>query len=397
MNLEALVRAAYSRGASDVHVEAARPIVARVRGDLERLADSPSPAETEAAARALVDEPHWIELSERRSHDFSRQLAGIRCRINVFHTSRGVAFALRLLADATPTIETLNLLPELRDMAAKERGLVLVSGSAGSGKSSTLAALIQEVSGTSRRHVITLENPIEYVFDSELALIRQREVGTHAPSFEQGFTDALREDPDVLMVGEMRHPDVMRWTLNFAQTGHLVFTAVDAADTIHALQRIAMAFPPEDRASVCAQIADSFIAVIAQRLVYRPDLPRPVPECEILTTTSAVRDLIRQGQFLKLESALTAGAKEGMYTWERYRAWLATRTHWHVPSPVEPAIVDEPREPMPESVSPTSPPPPPPQLSPAKRPISDPDVITIEPGPENLADLVSRLRPTTPR
>jgi len=144
MNLEALVRTARSRGASDLHVEAAQPIVARVHGDLERLADSPSPAETEAAARGLLGEPDWIELSERRSYDFSRQLAGVRCRISVFYTSRGVAFALRLLAGATPTIETLNLLPELRDTAGKEHGLVLVTGGTGSGKSSTLAALIQE-------------------------------------------------------------------------------------------------------------------------------------------------------------------------------------------------------------------------------------------------------------
>jgi twitching motility protein PilT len=366
-----------------------------VHGDLERLADSPSPAETEAAARGLLGEPDWIELSERRSYDFSRQLAGVRCRISVFYTSRGVAFALRLLAGATPTIETLNLLPELRDTAGKEHGLVLVTGGTGSGKSSTLAALIQEVNMTSRRHVITLEDPIEYALDSELAFIRQREVGTHTPSFEQGLTDALREDLDVLMVGEMRHPEVTQRTLHFAETGRLVFVAVHSAGTIDALQRIHMAFAPESRASVCAQLADSLIAVIAQRLVYRPDLQMRVPECEILRATSAVRDDIRQGQFLHLRSALTTGANEGMYTWERYQAWLASRTDWHVPPRIEPAIVDEPLELTPETVHRTSPPPPP--VSPAKRTTVDSEVITIEPGSENLADLVSRLRPIAPR
>ena len=388
MNLETLVRSAHAQGASDLHVEAGQPIVVRVRGDLHRLADAAPAVETDAAARTLLGDAHGMEFAERRSFDFSRPLAGVRCRINVFHTNHGVGFAIRLLADATPTIESLNLLPELRDAAAADHGLVVVSGATGSGKSSTLAALIQEVNVTSRRHVITLEDPIEYSLDSELAFIRQREVGTHTPSFQQGLMDALREDPDVLMVGEMRHPEVMRLTLNFAETGHLVFTTVHSANTIEALQRIAMAFPPESQSAVCAQLADSLVAVIAQRLVYRPDLRMRVPECEILTGSAAVRNVVRQGHFYKLESALTTGAKDGMYSWERYRQWMASRTRWHVPAArPEPPIVDAPV---------ASPPPPAPHAS-GKRAAAEPDIITIEPASEKLADLVSRLRPSALR
>src|SRR5262249_2779021 len=145
MNLEWLVRSARSQGASDLHVEAGQPVVIRVRGDLQRTGDAPSPAETEAAARSLLGERHWLEFSERASYAFSRTVGGVRCRITVFYTSRGVGFAVRLLAEATPTIETLNLLPDLREAVSREHGLVIVSGPTGSGKSSTLAALIQEV------------------------------------------------------------------------------------------------------------------------------------------------------------------------------------------------------------------------------------------------------------
>ena len=387
MNLEALARSARALGASDLHVEAGQPIVVRVRGDLVRHADAPSPAETRAAAEAMLGEAHWRELLERSSFDFSRPLGGVRCRINVLHTRAGVGFAIRLLAEATPTIETLNLLPELRETIAHEHGLILVSGPTGSGKSSTLAALVQEINLTSRRHIITLEDPIEYALHSQRAFIRQREVGSHTPSFQQALLDALREDPDVLMVGEMRHPEVMRLTLNFAETGHLVFATVHSANTIEALQRIAMAFPPESQSVVCAQLADSLIAVIAQRLVYRPDLKMRVPECEILTGSAAVRNLIRQGQFYKLESALTTGAREGMYTWERYQGWMASRTRWHVEPAVAVAEAAENRENrVPDAPAPTP-----------LHAVKDVDVITLEPAAERLADLVSRLRPTAVR
>jgi len=289
MNLDSLVRSARAQGASDLHIEAGQPIVVRVRGDLQRLADPLPAMETHRAAQELLGETAWPQLRERSSFDFSRPLGGVRCRINIFYTSHGLGFAIRLLAEATPTLDSLNLLPDLREAVAHEHGLVLVSGPTGSGKSSTLAALIHEVNVSTRRHIITLEDPIEYALHSQRSFIRQREVGTHTPSFQQGLLDALREDPDVLMVGEMRHPEVMRLTLNFAETGHLVFTTVHSANTIEALQRIAMAFPPESQSVVCAQIADSLIAVVAQRLVYRPDLKIRVPECEILTGSPAVR------------------------------------------------------------------------------------------------------------
>jgi len=388
MNLESLVRGARNRGASDLHVEAGLPVVERIRGELMRVGDPPSAADTRTMAQSVLDGEAWEQFVARRSADFSRTLAGVRCRINLLYTSHGMGLAVRLLARSIPTLETLNLNPELREFVAREHGLVLVSGPTGCGKSSTLAALIEAINTSEDRHVITLEDPIEYALRSKRAFIRQREIGTHTPSFEQGLLDALREDPDVLMVGEMRHPEVMRLTLNFAETGHLVFATVHSANTMEALQRVAMAFPPESQSVVCAQLADSLLAVIAQRLVYRPDLRIRVPECEILVGSPPVRNLVRQGHFYKLESALTTGAREGMYTFERYQSWMASRARWYVPGDAEAFEdgADTTAEMMHSSASAMPP------VAPALR--AD-NVINLEPAAEDIADFVSRLKPLT--
>jgi twitching motility protein PilT len=218
------------------------------------------------------------------------------------HTSRGVGFAIRLLASFQATIERLNLHPDLKKLVAPTTGLVLVSGATGSGKSSTLAALIQEVNLTESRHILTLESPIEHIFRPRRAYIRQREVGRDTPSFEQGLLDALREDPDVLMVGEMREPETMRLTLNAAETGHLVLATVHSGTCAEALQRIVLAFPSEIQNNVAAQLADSLVGVVCQRLP-PARLEYPPPECEILRSTSPVKTFIRNRDFFKTPRA----------------------------------------------------------------------------------------------
>jgi twitching motility protein PilT len=209
---------------------------------------------------------------------------------------------------------------------------VIISGPTGSGKSSTLAGLIQEINLTESRHVLTLESPIEHIFRARRAFIRQREVGRDTPSFAQGLLDALREDPDVLMVGEMREPETMRLTLNAAETGHLVFATVHSGSCAEALQRIVLAFPAEIQSNVAAQLADCLVAVVCQRLRFRPDLSIRVPECEILRSTSSVKTFIRNRDFFKLPQALETGAEHGMWSFDRYQTWMAKRTQWHIPS-----------------------------------------------------------------
>lgn len=159
----------------------------------------------------------------------------MRCRVNVFHTLDRIAVALRLLASVEPTVEQLNLHPDLKMLAQSPHGLVLVSGPRGSGKSSTLAALIREINANRERHIVTVEEPVEYLFRSRSSFVAQREVGRDTPSFEQALLDVLREDPDVVMVGEMRHPEVMRLTLNVAETGHLMYATVHSANCTEAL------------------------------------------------------------------------------------------------------------------------------------------------------------------
>ena len=340
MTLESLIAAAQEQGASDLHLEPGLPMALRVRGTLH-TAGEPVPAGTLLEfAHRLIGHDHWPHFLERRSHDMSRTIHGVRCRINILQTARGVGFAIRLLSAFQATIEKLNLLPDLRKLVAPHNGLIVVSGPTGCGKSTTLAALIQEINLTEARHIVTIESPIEYLFRPRLAYIRQREVGRDTPSFEQALLDALREDPDVLMVGEMREPETMRLTLQASETGHLVFATVHSATCTEALQRIVSAFPAEIQSAVRSQLADSLLAVVCQRLRYRPDLKIRVPECEILMSTMAVKAFIRQGDLFKIISAIETGAESGMWTFQRYQNWLENKKTWHFPDPEEKAEAD---------------------------------------------------------
>jgi twitching motility protein PilT len=331
MDLDALIQTAATNGASDLHLEAGLPAAIRIRGALRTIGEPLAPRALLDAARRLIGEDHWPHFLERRSWDFSRTIQGVRCRLNILQTSRGVGFAIRLLATFQATIDRLNLHPDFRKLTQHNNGLILVSGPTGSGKSSTLAALIQEINLTEARHIVTIESPIEYTFRPRRAYLRQREVGRDTPSFEQALIDSLREDPDVLMVGEMREPETMRLTLSASETGHLVMATVHSSTCAEALQRVVGAFPAEIQASVAAQLADCILAVVTQRLRFRPDLNIRVPECEIMVATHAVRSFIRNRDFFKIISAIETGADHGMWSFQRYRTWLEQRKNWVLP------------------------------------------------------------------
>src|SRR6266550_3157567 len=302
MDLESLVSLAQSNGASDLHLEAGLPAALRIRGAL-RTTGEPIPAKLlQELAHGVIGEEEWPRFLERRSIDLSKTMGGVRCRINILQTSRGIGFAIRLLATFQATVEKLNLHPDLKKLVAPRTGLILLSGPTGCGKSSTLAALIQEINLTDSRHIVTIESPIEYTFRPRRSFIRQREVGRDTPGFEQALLDALREDPDVIMVGEMREPQTMRLTLNASETGHLVLATVHSSSCAEALQRVASAFPAEIQASVCAQLADCLLGVISQRLVFRNDLNMRVPECEVLMATHAVKNFVRTREHFKIAS-----------------------------------------------------------------------------------------------
>jgi len=385
--IESLIATAAARGASDLHLEAGMLPVVRVAGELIELGEPMDGPLLLEAARELVGEADWEKFVARRSHDCSRLIHGVRCRLNILHSSRGVGFAIRLLSSFEATIANLNLHPEIRTFAELPHGLVLISGPTGCGKSTTLAALIQEINLRQARHIVTVENPIEYNLVPRRSFIRQREVGRDTPSFEQALLDSLREDPDVLMVGEMREPETMRLTLNASETGHLVFATVHSSNPMEALQRISASFPAEIQPTVRAMLADCLQGVISQRLRYWPELKIRVPECEILRSTHAVKNFIRQGDFHKIVSLLETGAEHGMWTFARYQRWLESRTRWYLPGDATEAG-SEPQQvafdPMVKKQAAVSP-------APTASKLAAPATIEIVPEPGGLPDLIKKL------
>ncbi|HEX4382620.1 MAG TPA: PilT/PilU family type 4a pilus ATPase [Myxococcales bacterium] len=388
MSLTQLVTAAKAAQASDLHLEPGLPACVRVRGQLRNLSSDALDARTVLAyAREVVTEEHWADFLQRRSHDVSRTIGTARCRINVLCTARGVGLAIRFLASFQATLAHLNLHPDLARLVQPHNGLVLVSGSTGSGKSTTMAALVQEINERERRHIVTLESPIEYAFSPRQAFIRQREVGRDTPSFEQGLYDSMREDPDVLMVGELRDAETMRLTLNAAETGHLVLTTLHSSTAAEALQRIVSAFPAESQPGVCAQLADCLVGVICQRMRFFPERNLRAPECEVLLATQSAKAIIRQGQFFKLQTALETGGNEGCFTFQRYREWMEKRTTWSAPPPETPAPL---QEQLPELAAPKKRAAPAAVATAATVPAQE-GVLEIPDGDEDLASLISAL------
>jgi twitching motility protein PilT len=328
MQFDQWIEQAYSLGASDLHLEADTPIVARIRGDLQTVGSVVSGGTLMQVAHELLGPERWPDFVERGSADLSESVGGIRLRANFFQTVRGIALAIRLLAPSVKDLASCNLHKDLRKLIEPASGLIIISGPTGSGKSTTLAALLEEINLSQARNIITLESPIEYLFANRQSFIRQREVPTHSPSFEQGIVDALRENPDVLVIGEMRTPEVMRLTLNAAETGHLVLATMHSANCAEALSRLCMSFPSDIQASVRAQLADCLVAVCCQRLEFLAAQRLHVPRCELLLPTSGAKGTIRVGNFSQIATVLQSGGEEGMWTFERYQRWMDQVTEW---------------------------------------------------------------------
>jgi twitching motility protein PilT len=337
MSFKDLILRASRLGASDLHLESGTTMVARVRGELTPLGEALPGQQLMDMARELLNDEDWADFNSRGSVDLSVVVGGIRCRINIYRTVRGLGLAARLLLPSVGNLRSCNLHPELRRLIAPSTGLVLVSGPTGSGKSTTLAALLEEANSTRALNIITLESPLEYVFANRRSFIRQREIPTHAPSFEQGIVDALRENPDVLVVSEMRTPDVMRLTLDAAETGHLVLATMHSANCGEALSRLCMSFPSEIQNSIRAQLADCLVGVVCQRLHYLDRWQLRVPSCEVLLPNSGARGTIRGGQFSQITNVIQSGGEEGMWTFERYQRWIEQQKEWV--RPVTPAPV----------------------------------------------------------
>jgi twitching motility protein PilT len=302
--------------------------VARIRGELTPVGEALSGQQLTDMAQEILTAEDWASFAAQGSIDISLVLGGTRCRINAYKTIRGLALAVRLLAPTVGDLRACNLHPELRRLIAAPTGLVVVSGPTGCGKSTTLAALIEEVNGSRAQNIITLESPLEYVFTNRRSFIRQREIPTHSPSYEQAIVDALRENPDVLVISEMRTPEVMRLTLGAAETGHLVLATMHSATCAEALSRICMSFPPDIQGNIRAQLADCLVGVVCQRLEYLEQWHLRVPRCEMLLASSGAKGTIRAGQFGGIANVIQSGGDEGMWTFERYQRWMEQQREW---------------------------------------------------------------------
>ncbi len=340
MSVHDWVRKGRELGASDLHVEADTSLVARIRGDLLPIGPAVAGATLLQTGRDLLGADGWAQFLSRGSADLSRTISGIRCRINLFQTVRGVALAVRLLSSFQNNLRTCNLHPELKRLTEATTGLIVLSGPTGSGKSTTLAALIEEINTSSARNIISIESPIEFIFTNRRSFIRQREIPTHSPSYEQALIDALRENPDVLVVGEMRTPEVMRLTLNAAETGHLVIATMHSSTCAEALTRLCMSFPADIQGSIRAQLADCFVAVVCQRLDFSSENQIRVPLCEVLLPSAAARGTIRGGQFSQIANVLQTGGEAGMWNFDRYQRWVSQKNDWVLPKMAAPLVDD---------------------------------------------------------
>ena len=342
MSFKDSILRARTAGASDLHLEAGTPIVARVRGQLTPLGEVLTGVQLTEMAKELLTAEDWADFNVRGSADISLVVAGTRCRINFYRTIRGLAMAVRLLSSAVGDLRACNLHPDLRRLVSAPTGLVIVSGPTGCGKSTTLAALLEEVNVSRAQNIITLESPLEYVYTNRRSFIRQREIPTHSPSFEQAIVDALRENPDVLVISEMRTAEVMRLTLDAAETGHLVLATLHSASCGEALSRICMSFPADIQGSIRAQLADCLVGVVCQRLEYLEKWQIRVPRCEVLLPNSGARGTIRAGQFGQIANVIQSGGEEGMWTFDRYQRWMEQQREWVRPTaPAAAAVSDE--------------------------------------------------------
>ena len=316
-----LARAAASR-ASDVHLSSGEPPAVRVDGKLRALDDEP-PADLDQLLGPQLMPLVRERLAEGRSADAAIDVVGVgRVRINVYRASQGTAAAIRLLAHDAPSLASLHLPVPIDDLVDLPHGLVIVCGPTGSGKSTTLAALAQEALRRRSALVITLEDPIEYVLSSQAGLVRQRQVGRDVKDFAHGLRDALREDPDILLIGEMRDPETISLALTAAETGHLVLTSLHSRSASSAIERIVDSYPPARQQQIRVQLADALRAVVAQRLLPRARGAGRVAALEILRGTHNVASVIRDGKTAQLPTAIQSGRKEGMLPLERCLADL---------------------------------------------------------------------------
>src|SRR5262245_40859860 len=313
--IDTILRQVQEQGASDLHFTTGAPPMVRINGEIIPMPYQEITAEvSELLLLELMDEDLSERFAEYKDVDFSYEIPGVvRVRCNIYEHSRGLAGAFRILPSEIATLEQLGLPPSVVELADRRRGLVLVTGPPGAGKSTTLAALVDHINTSDRRHILTLEDPIEHRHPHKRSLVTQREIGRNTPSFAQGLRAAVREDPDVILVGELRDPETLQLAINAAATGQLVFGTLYTLSAAQTLDRIIDSFEGEKQTQVRLMLAESLRGVLAQRLVKRQDGGRALA-LEILVGLPPVAALIRERKTFQIGSVIQTGRRDGMQT-----------------------------------------------------------------------------------
>jgi twitching motility protein PilT len=325
--LTLLLGAGVKHGASDIHLRVGDPPTYRVRGQLAPLKYAPlTPADTRAISEHIVQDPDVKkQLGEIQEYDTSYSVPGVaRFRVNIHRQRGSLSLVLRIIASTVPTIESLGLPPIIRKIAESERGLVLVTGATGSGKTSTLAAMIHHINATRRCHILTIEDPIEFLHKNEMASITQREIGIDTRNFNIALRAALRMDPDVILVGEMRDAESVDIALKASETGHMVFSTVHTTDAAKTVGRLLGVFPAEEQAAARIRLADSLRATVSQRLLPRLDGKGRCVAAEIMVATGSVQEFLRDpSKSAGIKDLIEKGREQyGMQSFDQHLADL---------------------------------------------------------------------------
>ncbi|MBL0938177.1 MAG: PilT/PilU family type 4a pilus ATPase [Gemmatimonadaceae bacterium] len=321
MAIEKIIKAAVERGASDVHIKAGDVVRARIDGRLVALTkQSLTPEMTRAIALHLMQtDSERAQIDSLRDYDCSWATPGVgRFRVNIMRQRAAHSIVMRVIPEKIPTVESLRLPSVLTRIAHTERGMILVTGVTGSGKSSTMAALVHEINGSYEKHILTLENPIEFLHTDIKSSVTQREVGIDTDTFRMGLRAALRQDPDVILIGEMRDAETIDTAMKAAETGHLLISTVHTPDAQSTIMRIVAMFPPEEQTVVRIRLAESLHAVVSQRLLPHKSGQGRVVAAEIMINTSTIRDLIADGNIAEIRDYMADGSQYGMQTFDQH-------------------------------------------------------------------------------
>ena len=319
MNIFKLLEIGVELGASDIHITVDSPPIARVKGSFIKLREENlSKEDTFQMAKEITGPKKFKILEEHGEVDLSVSIeSGDRFRVNAYKQRGNYAIAIRTITSQIPSFKTLGLPDVVSSFAEKHKGLVLVTGPTGSGKSTTLASLIDIINSTQERHIITLEDPIEYVHHHKKGIVNQREIGNDTDSFNAALRAALRQDPDVILVGEMRDPETVSIALTAAETGHLVFSTLHTVGSAKTIDRIVDMFPAEQQQQVRTQLSTVCEGVISQQLIKTIDGRNRVAALEVMVTTPAIRNLIRENKTYQIQNIIQTSSKIGMQSMDQ--------------------------------------------------------------------------------